>query len=140
MAGRNDDEQHLRLLTIFHYIVAGLTALFAILTLGYAVIGWAFLHAPPPKHGQPPPVWFGWIFVCIGITLFLLGESFAVCILAAGRSLRSRRGYWFVFVIACLECVFFPFGTVLGLFTLIVLSRESVKQLFGRTTLERTTA
>jgi hypothetical protein len=35
-----------------------------------------------------------------------------------------------VFVIACIECLFMPFGTILGVFTLIVLSRESVKKLF----------
>jgi len=32
---------------------------------------------------------------------------------------------------ACIECLFMPFGTVLGVFTILVLVRESVKQLFG---------
>jgi hypothetical protein len=32
---------------------------------------------------------------------------------------------------ACIECLFLPFGTILGVFTIIVLSRESVKELFG---------
>jgi hypothetical protein len=31
---------------------------------------------------------------------------------------------------ACIECLFLPFGTILGVFTIIVLSRESVKALF----------
>jgi hypothetical protein len=31
---------------------------------------------------------------------------------------------------AGVECIFMPFGTVLGAFTLVVLLRESVKQLF----------
>jgi hypothetical protein len=33
-------------------------------------------------------------------------------------------------VMAGVECIFAPFGTVLGVFTIIVLMRESVKQLF----------
>jgi hypothetical protein len=33
---------------------------------------------------------------------------------------------------ACIQCAFFPFGIVLGVFTIIVLSRESVKGVFGR--------
>ena len=27
---------------------------------------------------------------------------------------------------ACIECLFIPFGTILGVFTIVVLSRESV--------------
>jgi hypothetical protein len=31
---------------------------------------------------------------------------------------------------ACIECMFMPFGTVLGVFTIIVFIRQSVKALF----------
>jgi hypothetical protein len=34
-------------------------------------------------------------------------------------------------VIAAVECIFFPFGTVLGVLTIIVLMRPSIKSLFG---------
>jgi hypothetical protein len=34
-------------------------------------------------------------------------------------------------VIAALLCMFMPFGTVLGVFTIIVLVRDSVKALFN---------
>jgi hypothetical protein len=33
---------------------------------------------------------------------------------------------------AGVECLFMPVGTVLGVFTIIVLVRDSVKELFGR--------
>src|SRR5438128_6559299 len=56
----------------------------------------------------------------------------AVCILIAGRSLSRREGYSFALVIACIECLFIPFGTILGVFTIVVLSRESVKASFER--------
>ncbi len=36
----------------------------------------------------------------------------------------------FCFVMGCVECLFMPFGTVLGAFTILVLNRQSVKGLF----------
>jgi hypothetical protein len=131
MVERNDNEQHLWVLGIFHYVVAALTALFALFPLMYFAIGWFFLHAPPPKQGEPPPAFVGYLFMGIGAVLFLLGQSFAACVFAAGRCNRSRKYYWFVFIMVCFQCAFFPFGTVLGVFTIVVLSRPAVKQMFG---------
>ena len=131
MEDRTDNEQHLRLLAIFHYVVAGFTALFALLPLIHFALGWFLIHAPPPKQGEPPPEFVGWIFMGFGASFFLLGESFAACVVAAGRCIHSRTHYWFVFVTACLQCGFFPFGTVLGVLTIVVLSRSSVKEMFG---------
>jgi len=34
-------------------------------------------------------------------------------------------------VMAAVECMIVPFGTVLGVLTIIVLSRDKVKRLFG---------
>lgn len=127
-----DDAQHLKLLGTFHFVVAGLAGLFALFPLIHVTIGWFLLHAPPSKQqGGPPPAFIGWLFMIFGGMLFIAGETMAACIVAAGISLRRRVRYWFVFVLACIQCMFFPFGTVLGVFTIIVLSRPSVKQMFG---------
>lgn len=134
----NHDEEHLRLLSIFHYVVAGLCALFSLFPMLYTGMGalliWAAQHPNPKQTGEPPPEFVGWIFVAVGSFLFFLGLAMAICILIAGRALAKRRRYWFAFVIACIECLFMPFGTILGIFTIIVLSRESVKQLFASST------
>jgi hypothetical protein len=66
-----------------------------------------------------------------GRRFFLVGQSLAICIVIAGRFLARRKRYPFVFVIACCECLFMPFGTVLGVFTIVLLSRESVKAAFN---------
>jgi hypothetical protein len=58
----------------------------------------------------------------------------AICILIAGRCLSRRKGYSFALVIACIECLFVPFGTILGVFTIVALSRESVRALFSNVT------
>jgi len=77
-----------------------------------------------------PPEFLGWIFVGIGSFLFLVGIAMAICILIAGRCLSRREGYSFALVMACIECLFVPFGTILGAFTIVALSRESVRGLF----------
>jgi cytochrome bd-type quinol oxidase subunit 2 len=77
---------------------------------------------------------FGWIFIALGALFFLAGLAMAICILLAGRSLTGRKRSWFAFVVSCVECLFFPFGTILGVFPIIVLSRESVKALFSAET------
>jgi len=128
------DEEHLRLLSIFHYIVGGLAALFSFFPLMYAAMGAFMLYAsahPHMQQGEPPPAFLGWIFIGIGCFFWLVGETLAICILLAGRFVARRRRYWFAFVTACVQCLFFPFGMILGVFTIIVLSRSSVKQLFG---------
>ena len=54
----NQDEQHLRLLSIFHYVVGGMNALaacipFIHLALGVALVSGAF--PDQPGHQGPPP-------------------------------------------------------------------------------------
>ena len=131
----NQDIEHLRLLEIFHYIVAGLASLFSFFPLLYTTIGAIFIlvarHGTPKPGEELPPEFLGWIFVGVGSLLFLLGIAIAICILIAGRCLSRRKCYSFALVMACVECLFIPFGTILGVFTIIALSRESVKTLFS---------
>ena len=133
----NHDKEHSRLLAIFHYVVAGLAALFSFFPLLYTTVGAIFIfaarHGTPKPGEQLPPEFLGWIFVVLGLLLFLLGVAMAICILIAGRCLSRRKHYTFALVMACIECLFIPFGTILGVFTIIALSRESVKELFAAT-------
>jgi hypothetical protein len=129
------DTEHLRLLAIFHYVAAGLAAFFSFFPLLYATIGGIFIfvsrHGTPKPGEELPPEFLGWIFIAAGLLLFLLGIAMAICILIAGRCLSARNGYTFVLVVACIECLFIPFGTILGVFTIVALSRESVRALFS---------
>ena len=129
----NQDSEHLRLLSIFHYVIAGLAAFCSLLPLFYVGIGSLFLylaHQPAKSGDSPPPEAVGWFLIAFGILLALASFAFAFFIFLAGRALAKRSRYLFAFVIACIECIFRPFGTILGVFTIIVLSRESTKQLF----------
>jgi hypothetical protein len=129
-----DDQQHLRLLSIFHYVDAGLSALFSCIFLVHLVMGLFMVFAPDSMGGKPgdqPPQVFGWLFTCMGAGMFLVGQTIAVCTALAGRFIARRKRYWFIFVMACIQCSFFPFGTALGILTIVTLSRESVKTLFA---------
>jgi hypothetical protein len=134
----NQDTERLRLLSIFHYVFAGLSALFSFFPLPYTALGAIFIFAARhpaaagPKLGEElPPEFLSWIFAVVGSLLFLLGIAIAICILIAGRCLSRNKHYAFALVIACIECLFIPSGTILGVFTIIALSRESVKTLFS---------
>ena len=130
----NQDQEHLKLLSIFHYIVGGLAALFAFFPIIHLILGILFIVAPnriTGSGGQPPPPFIGWIFAIIGGGLMILGWAFAVCLIMAGRFIAKRKHYIFCLVMAGLNCLFMPFGTVLGVFTIIVLIRPSVKELFA---------
>ena len=54
----------------------------------------------------------------------------AICIVIAGRFLARRKRDLFV-CDRMLRSLFMPFGTVLGVFTIVLLSRESVKAVFN---------
>ena len=129
----NQDSEHLKLLAIFHYVVAGLMALFACIPFIHFFMGLALATGTfPDTDPEAQPIG---IFIMVFAGLFILaGWSLAVLIAYAGRSLQARRRYTYCLVMAGVECIFMPFGTVLGVFTIIVLMRDTVKEIFGRPT------
>lgn len=127
----DQDVEHVRLLSIFHYVVGGIATLFACfpfihLAIGIAIVSGAFQTGPR----QEPPEFLGWFFIVFAAMFILLGWSVALMVLFAGRFLARHAHYTYCFVVAAIECVFMPFGTVLGVFTIIVLMRPAVKSLF----------
>jgi hypothetical protein len=130
----HSDEDHLRLLSIFHFVFAGLAGLFSLLPILHLLIGLGIITGTfPPGAGKDGlPAAFGWFFVALASFFILCGLTFAICLLVAGRYLIQHRGYLFCLIVAAFACLAPPFGTVLGVFTIIVLMRPSVKELFGQ--------
>lgn len=126
------DLLHLRLLSIFHFIVAGFAFLFASVFLVHIGLGFAFLSPEAlGTQGDPPPEFVAWMLMFFGGLGVLLGWTYAALMVVAGRSLAARRRHTLCLVMAGVSCAFMPFGTVLGVLSLIVLSRASVAQLFA---------
>ena len=128
------DSEHLTLLSIFHFIMAGF-ALFGIVFLVFHYFVMSAFMSPEfwksQKGGQPPPpqilTILTVIYVLGGIVLVLGG----MLNLLSAIYLRRRAHRLFSMVIGGLNCVHVPLGTALGIFTIVVLSRDSVRQTYA---------
>lgn len=137
MAETAQDSDHLRLLSIFHYVVAGMQVLVACFPIIHFLVGAAIVFFPEKfpdgKDGDPATV-VGVFFMAFAGAWILVGLTVATCTVIAGRNLARRRRYMFCLVIAAIDAATcMPFGTVLGVFTIIVLLRPTVKAAFGVT-------
>jgi len=122
--------EHLRLLSIFHYVVAGLIALASLVPGLQLVFGLLMASGSLAPEDEGSRV-AGFCLSGCAFFFLVLGLAFAALIALAGRSLAERRRYTFCLVVATLLCLFVPFGTVLGVLTIVVLVQWPVKALFG---------
>ena len=128
----DQDIQHLQLLSIFHYVLGGMIGLFGCFPIFHLAVGIAIVTGALDVPEEPPaPAYFGWLFVGMAVVVMSFMWTLASAVIIAGRKLASRTGYMYCLVVAGVECIFMPLGTVLGVFTILVLVRPSVKQLFG---------
>ena len=128
MSNSEEDIKQLSLLSTFHYVLGGVTGFFSCFPLFHVALGLLFLLVG--IGGNAPSAIFGLVFIFVGSSIVLLGWTLAICMFIAASNLAKRTRYRFCFVIACIECVFMPFGTILGVFTIIALSKDSVKGAF----------
>ncbi|BET68355.1 membrane protein [Opitutales bacterium ASA1] len=129
-----EDESHLRTLGLLHYVLGGIIACFALLPMVHVGMGLVLALAPEKMSSGSegaPPAFLGWIFVVIGTVLVFMGWSLAAATIYLGRCLRRKKNHTGCLVVACVECMFMPLGTLLGVLTIIALVRPTVKRLFG---------
>jgi hypothetical protein len=127
----NPDLEHLKLLSIFHYVLAGMTALMACIPIIHLVIGGLMAFGTFDGTDGPPRIVGALIMAFAGLFI-VAGWALSAMMVLVGRSLAARTRYTLCLVVAGVECIMMPFGTVLGVFTLVVLLRPSVAELFGR--------
>jgi hypothetical protein len=127
------DAEHLRLLAIFHFVSAGLALCGLLIVLVQFALFYSFMANPEiwANSDQPPPPemvlgFFRWFF--LGLALWI-GVS-GVLNLMSGFFLRRRRHRTFSMIVAGLNCLHVPLGTLLGVFTFIVLGRASVERMY----------
>lgn len=152
------DLEHLRLLEISYYVKGGLTALFSCLFIFHLVFFGVFAAlpesawvgtsqndrkataqieegtpAPTParRNAEPPPRIFFGIFAAVIGVLMVLGWTIGGLTIYAGRCIKQRKRLLLVFVMAGFNCLFLPYGTLLGVFTFLVLSKPHLKRLFN---------
>lgn len=157
----SQDEAHLRLISVFHFVLAGIY----LLGIGFVVIHFLFMrfalemaqNAPPPAPvpkvavipgeaaaipvapapaAAPPAtapeipdelLWFmGAIYLVMGSLLI----AQCVCNILSGLWIAKRKKRMFSFIVAGINCMFFPLGTALGVFTFVVLSRLGIAAVY----------
>jgi hypothetical protein len=175
---QKQDEDHLRLLTLFFRIYGGLSALGALFSIVYIGLGIAMIARPmafadhnrpaaPPSMSSPnfpaappgfddpphPPVMddrgnspfpsemtqtrrtndiptAGGILLAFGVGIFLIVGAVSVLSFLAANWIRDRIKWTAVIVCSAILCLNIPVGAALGIFTIIVLNRPSVRSLF----------
>ncbi len=127
----SQDDDNLNVLAIFHFVVAGFAVLVSLFPTVHLLVGIGLLSGffTDPKEPFPYAL-IGWIFVIGASCWIVLGLVFASLMIWAGRCLRARRRYQFCLVMAGVACIFMPFGTILGVLTILVLTKEPVRAQF----------
>jgi hypothetical protein len=129
------DAEHLKLLSIFHFVVAGLAFVGILFLLFHYLVMSTMLTSPDfwksqnnaptmPKDFFKIFIWFYFVMGTVLVTAGILNLLSAIFLLRA----KHRT---FSLVIGGLNCLQIPFGTVLGIFTILVLSRDSVWQKYA---------
>ena len=77
-------------------------------------------------EGTPPLTGFMDIFKWFYFVMGLILLALAIGNFLSARFMKSGRNRTFSLVVAGINCLQIPLGTVLGVFTIIVLSRDSV--------------
>lgn len=128
------DAEHIRLLIVFHYVLAGLSLLGVLFLLFHysvmdAVFGSEGIFDHPEAPFQPKKFFaaFRWFYLIMG-ALFLV--SFVLNIVSP-ILMQRRKHRRFSIVIAGLNCINMPAGTVLGVFTILVLMRPTVRTIYN---------
>ena len=130
---RKADAEHLKLLAIFHFVLAGLT----LIGLGFLFLHWFFMHSifenpemfKHAKDGPPPAQFFAvfkWFYIFFGTCIVTGG----ILNLLSGWAILRRRARIFSLIVAGIDCAVIPLGTALGVFTFIVLLRDSVREVY----------
>ena len=128
---REKDNSDLHTLAICHYTFAGLMGLLLLTVIGLSAL--AMFNLPPEYQTSQKRADLDLSAIVIFgamTAVFLL----SIClVLFLGRKISKRKHLGTCTTLAGLECLILPFGPILGVATLKILGRESVKLQFGVT-------
>jgi len=127
----------LKLLRILYFVMAGFSLIGILFMLGHYAMMTHFLSLAskaPQSTNQPPfnPedffAIFKWFYIVVGALITTGGILNIFTAIFIGR--RTNRT--FCIVVAAANCLHFPFGTALGVFSLITLMKPETEAAFSR--------
>ncbi len=131
------DDGYLTALSVCHYVIGGLIALVSSIFIVHIVMGIAVLSGKLNMQGssanQPvSPAFMGYVFVILGSIAVAFGWTLGALNIYSGLCISRRRRHMYSLIVAGVNCMWFPIGTALGVFTFVVLLKQSVKDMYGR--------
>lgn len=134
----SNEQNQLNMLSIFHFIFGGFGCLASLGTLIYVIFGALFVAIDLPNKGLPNDAknFIGYLAMSIGSIVFITILTLSILTIYSGVQLRNCKKHTFSMVIASILCLSIPFGTILGVFTLVVLSKKEVKELYAHKALK----
>jgi hypothetical protein len=130
---RKIDAEHLNLLSIFHFVGVGLAGLGVLfILLHYTMLQAVFSNDKlwQNQNQEPLPAEFFAIFKWLYVVFAVWFVGSGILNLLAGLFIRARKHRTFCLIVSGVNCMHFPLGTTLGVFTMIVLLRDSVRELY----------
>lgn len=128
------ERDHIRLLSICYRILAGVTALGSLVPLIFMVLTLLLLVGPGESSGGGPFV------LALQLLCVVVGLAFASCLALTASYLSGRRHRTFCLIAAGIACLLVPFGTILGVFTIVVLTKDSARAQFRASVLGSSTS
>jgi hypothetical protein len=130
------DSEHLRLLSVFHFIQGFMTiGVSLIFIFHFALFSFLTGFADNNAFGYGSDAEMSYKILGLISTLFglfiVIGVTFGIMQILSAVFLQKRKNRTFSIIISAFEILHTPYGTILGISSLYVLNRESVKELYS---------
>jgi hypothetical protein len=127
--GTNDQ---MVLASVFHYVLGGFQIMLSSVGLVYIAMGIAMGTEAIAEDmtGGPPPEVMAWVFGAVGAIFTAVLLTMGLLVIRTGINLARRRNRTFCMVIDSVLCLMVPFGTIVGIFGLVLLMRPEYSRQF----------
>ena len=123
---------NLNTFSILFLIKGILTLCFSLFFMFYAGLGFFVTSAVELDRSNDIPFNPGILVIMIGAIGLIITVTIGILTILASNYLKSVKNYNFIFAMAVVSCLTGILGILLGVFTLIELSKPEVKQLFEK--------
>lgn len=122
---------NLRTFSILFLIKGILTLCFSLFFMIYVGLGFFVTSAVEINQDNDIPFNPGVFIIIIGGIGLVLTVTIGILTILASNYLKAEKNYNFIFAMAVVNCLTGILGILLGVFTLIELSKPNVKELFN---------
>jgi len=130
MTQEQPDKSILSTVGILYVAFGGLGCFFSLFPLLH-IFMFGYMTPSVSAHSEQIPPFFAILFIGFSAIMIFIGELISILMIFAGLKMRSFKSYKFVLFVSVVSLFFFPFGTVLGILSIIFLQKPANKELFG---------